>query len=136
MVGSTDRASDVALRAYCERMWPRLVGGLVLHCGDRVVAEELAQEALVRLWPRWDQVTAKGSPDAWLWTVALNLSRSKRRRRAVERRAQIRVGSASTTHSDPATAGAVAVHDAVAALPDRQRVRVDNRRAVRSTLTS
>ena len=49
MVGSTAETDRVELRAYCETMWPKLVGGLALHCGDRMVAEELAQEALVRL---------------------------------------------------------------------------------------
>jgi RNA polymerase sigma-70 factor (ECF subfamily) len=86
-----------------------------------MVAEELAQEALIRLWTRWDAVSSKGAPDPWLWTVAMNLARSKRRRRAAERRAQVRAGPASTTHTDPATADAVAVREAVAALPERQR---------------
>jgi RNA polymerase sigma-70 factor (sigma-E family) len=124
MVGSAESADVGELRAYCESMWPRLVGGLALHCGDRMVAEELAQEALVRLWQRWDAVSSKGNPDGWLWTVALNLSRSKRRRRTAEQRARVRMGQTPVVTDDAPTADAVAVRDAVSALPDRQRVAV------------
>jgi len=122
MVGSADDADRPELRAYCETMWPQLVGGLALHCGDRMVAEELAQEALVRLWQRWEAVSSSGSPDGWLWTVALNLSRSKRRRRTAEQRARVCVDQTAMPADD--SAEAVATRDAVAALPDRQRAAV------------
>jgi RNA polymerase sigma-70 factor (sigma-E family) len=116
--------SDRELEAYCEAMWPRLVGGLALHCGDALVAEELAQEALVRLWQRWDRVTAGGPADGWLWTVALNLSRSTLRRRSAERRARARAGPPTEATEGPNSADRVAVRAAVAALPDRQRTAV------------
>jgi DNA-directed RNA polymerase specialized sigma24 family protein len=32
--------------AFCIKEHPRLVGALSLYCGDRVLAEELAQDAL------------------------------------------------------------------------------------------
>lgn len=44
------------LREVCARLRPQLVGALTLHTGDRAVAEELAQETLVRLWQRWPRV--------------------------------------------------------------------------------
>ena len=122
-MGSTAETDRVELRAYCETMWPKLVGGLALHCGDRMVAEELAQEALVRLWQRWDAVSAKGTPDPWLWTVALNLSRSKRRRGRAEQRARQRAGDTGID-DDTDSADAIAVRTVVAALPDRQRTAV------------
>jgi RNA polymerase sigma-70 factor (ECF subfamily) len=34
--------------AFCAEEHPRLVGALSLYCGDRAVAEELAQDALSR----------------------------------------------------------------------------------------
>ncbi len=105
-------------------MWPRLVGGLALHCGDQMVAEELAQETLVRLWQHWDRLDDTGSVDAWVWTVALNLSRSKRRRWAAARRAQARLGPATDLRQDPDPATVVAIRRAVATLPDRQRMAV------------
>jgi RNA polymerase sigma-70 factor (sigma-E family) len=119
-----EEALDLSVGAYCERVWPRLVGGLALHCGDRLVAEELAQETLLRLWQRWDSVSSAGSPDPWIWTVALNLSRSRHRRRQAERRANSRAGPSPESTEDPSAAEAMAVRTAVAALPDRQRMAV------------
>jgi len=79
---STDAA------AFCDEIRGRLVGSLYLYCGDRPLAEELAQEALARTWERWDQVSAMASPEAWTFATARNLARSRFRRRAVERRAR------------------------------------------------
>ncbi len=115
--------ADQDLTEYCDRMWPRLVGGLALQCGDRGVAEDLAQETLVRVWQHWDDLAARPSRDGWVWTVAMNLSKSRWRRRAAERRARDR--SFETT-DEPAVdvAERVAVRRAVAELPERQRAAV------------
>lgn len=81
------------LSAFCQREHPRLVGALSLYCGDALLAQELAQEALVRVCQRWEQVHAKGSPQAWAHRVALNLAHSWYRRRSAERRALARHGA-------------------------------------------
>ncbi len=94
-----------------------LVGALTLFCGDRGVAEELAQEALVRAWQRWERLSA---PRPWVYRTAFNLARSGFRRRQAERRATRRVAVADVT-VDPDVGDAVAVRRAVAALAPRQR---------------
>lgn len=43
-----DTAAGAGLAEFCRREHPRLVGALSLYCGDSDVAEELAQEALIR----------------------------------------------------------------------------------------
>jgi RNA polymerase sigma-70 factor (sigma-E family) len=106
---------------FLRALHPRLVGGLTLHCGDAALAEELAQEALARVWSRWDQVREHPAPQAWAWRVALNLSASWFRRRAAERRAASRVGPAPTEAPNPDAADRMAVRAAVATLPARQR---------------
>lgn len=106
------------LARICEREHPRLVGLLTLRTGDRGVAEELAQDALVelcRVWPAVDR------PDRWLTTVALNRSRSWWRRRAAERRALARHGAVDEAVPARPVADGVALIDAVAALPRRQQ---------------
>jgi RNA polymerase sigma-70 factor (ECF subfamily) len=118
-------AAPDALVAFCCREHPRLVGTLSLFCGDAAVAEELAQEALYRACRDWAKVSTMPAPGAWVHRVAINLANSTHRRRRVERRA-IQTNQAIHRHenvtSDPGTA--IAVRQAVAALPPRQRAAV------------
>jgi len=106
---------------FVKGLYPRLLGGLSLHCGDQWVAEELTQETLARVWDRWDTVRSGGSREAWAWRVALNLSASWFRRRAAERRANGRVGVTPASEEPSEAADRLAVREAVAALPARQR---------------
>jgi RNA polymerase sigma-70 factor (sigma-E family) len=55
----------------------RLAVGLTL---DHGYAEDLAQEALAKLWFRWNRV-ADGNPDAYLRKIVLNTFLSRRRRK-------------------------------------------------------
>ncbi|MCU1486955.1 MAG: putative polymerase sigma factor [Actinomycetia bacterium] len=109
--------------AFCDELRPRLVGSLVLFCGDRWLAEEIAQEALARAVERWGRVGAMASPQAWTYRTAFNLARSTARRRAAERRARSRLAG-DRPPDLPDTSTAVAVRAAVAALPSRQRAAI------------
>jgi RNA polymerase sigma-70 factor (ECF subfamily) len=60
--------------------------------GSRGLAEDLTQEAFLRLHQRWGRVAAYEQPGAWLRRVLLNLARSRARRLAVEARALARFG--------------------------------------------
>jgi RNA polymerase sigma-70 factor (ECF subfamily) len=106
--------------AFCEGIRARLVGSLTVYCGEWGVAEELAQDALVRVWERWDRVSTMDSPEAWTYRIAFNLASSWGRRRLAERRAHHRAHHAADAEP-PDTATNAAVHAAVAALPPRQR---------------
>lgn len=108
--------------AFCRAMHPRLVGALALHCGDRDVAEELAQETLARVWERWASVREMESPEAWAFRVGFNLSTSRYRRRAAERRARARLGPPDDSEAD--AAAVLTIRAAVAALPPRQRAAI------------
>lgn len=105
---------------FCDAVRGRLVGALTLATGQRAVAEELAQEALVRAWQRWDRVSRLDAPEAWAVRVGLNLASSWRRRRLAEWRANRRSGTGDVATDDD-RAVAVAVREAVASLPARQR---------------
>lgn len=107
---------------FCAAQYPRLVGGLTLYVGDQYVAEELAQEALLRACRRWEHVCRLESPGGWTWRVALNLANSHFRRRRTAWRARQRLeADAGAVHRDPDSAVAVAVRRAVADLPERQK---------------
>ncbi len=55
----------------------RLVAALYLLVGDRVEAEDLAQEALARAFEHWSRVRAMESPAGYVYRIALNLSRRR-----------------------------------------------------------
>jgi RNA polymerase sigma-70 factor, ECF subfamily len=59
----------------------RLGKAMYLLTGSRAEAEDLVQEAMARALVRWDRVGAMESPAAYVYRVALNLSRRRRRRR-------------------------------------------------------
>ena len=119
--------ADDALVEFCRVQYPRLVGFLGLYCGDRGVAEELAQETLARVWRKWPKVHHLDRPDAWAQRVAINLANSHYRRLVAERRARARAGGRAgeaIEERDPAVEEVVTVRRAVAALPRRQRAAV------------
>jgi RNA polymerase sigma factor (sigma-70 family) len=111
--------TDIRLEEFCRDEWGRLVGSLYLYVGDRGLAEELAQETLVRTVQHWGEVVRADSPSAWAHRVAFNLAKSHFRRRLALRRARTRAGAVAPAELD--LASAVAVRDAVARLPDAQR---------------
>ena len=113
--------NDAEASEFCDRIGPRLVGALTLTCGDRGVAEELAQDTLVRVWERWPQVRRMDSPEGWAFRTAFNLAGSWRRRRGAEHRANRR--SLPNGAADPTLglAEVETVRRAVSRLPERQR---------------
>jgi RNA polymerase sigma factor (sigma-70 family) len=60
--------------------YPRLTRALFLLCGDTAQAEDLAQEAMARVYERWERVRTMESPTGYAYTVALNLHRRSFRR--------------------------------------------------------
>ena len=107
-----------AFADVCGSIHPRLVGALALRTGNRQLAEDLAQEALARLWRDWSRVNARGAVEPWVFATAFNLLRSWHRRLRVARRHAPLLATGDVV-SD--STGALAVRDAVAALPERQR---------------
>jgi len=64
----------------------RLFQALYLLTGDRYEADDLAQEALLRAYERWDRVGAMDAPDGYVFRTALNLHRSRLRTLVVRAR--------------------------------------------------
>lgn len=112
------------LVSFCRDQYPRLVGMLGLYCGDRAVAEELAQEALTRACRDWGRVRTKGDPAAWIRRVAINLTNSYFRRKLAERRATARLESQRLPATEPDPTAAIGLREAIAKLPRRQRTAV------------
>jgi RNA polymerase sigma-70 factor, ECF subfamily len=68
--------------AFFEAERARLFGTLCLVTGDRGEAEDLMQEAFLKVWERWDRVSRVQDPTAYLYRTAFNLFRSRLRRAA------------------------------------------------------
>jgi RNA polymerase sigma-70 factor (sigma-E family) len=64
--------------------------------GERVIAEELVQEAFLRAHQRWGRVGTYERPGAWVRRVVLNLATSRRRQVAAEVRLLARLGRTSS----------------------------------------
>jgi RNA polymerase sigma-70 factor (ECF subfamily) len=87
--------------------------------GSRAVAEDLVQEAFLRLHKKWRRVSAYDRPGAWLRRVVLNLATSRARRLVAEARALARLGQEH--RAQPALAHEAAEFwEAIRALPRRQ----------------
>ncbi len=113
---------DSGREAFCRDAYPRLVRALDLYCGDRHLAEELAQEALLRACRRWGHVSGLESPVGWCYRVGVNLAKSRFRRRRAERRATDHLQPEPEAASPEGQVGtALVVRDALDELTGQQR---------------
>lgn len=114
-----------AARALTLRLTPRVLGFAARMLSDRTEAEDVTQEAMLRLWrmaPDWQQGEARVA--TWLYRVASNLCLDRLRRSRPR-------GLDEVAEPEDATPGvvarlieadrALALDEALAALPDRQR---------------
>jgi RNA polymerase sigma-70 factor (ECF subfamily) len=69
------------VRAVFEASYRRLVGQLYGVCGDLTEAEEVVAEAFARAVQHQRTFVHLDNPEAWLRTVAVNVSRTRSRRR-------------------------------------------------------
>ena len=89
---------------------------IALTIGDRDLAADATDEAMVRTYERWRRVRDYGNPPGWTYRVALNWARSRQRRRKFrDDRPVPELGEVDRSPSDP---GLLA---AVAGLPVEQR---------------
>jgi len=109
--------ADDDFDAFYRAEFGRLAGALRLLCGDRVAAEELAQEAFVRAYAAWERVAALDRPAGWLYTTGFNLVRRRWRDRA---RGRLMTAPRPPAGADDAVTR-VDVAEALATLPLNQR---------------
>lgn len=117
-----------AARVLTLRHTPRVLGLAQRMLGTRAEAEDVAQEAMLRLWraaPRWESGGAQLS--TWIYRVASNLCIDRLRQRRTARPVPL---DAVAEPRDPApgaegqmqqAARFAALDAALQALPDRQR---------------
>jgi RNA polymerase sigma-70 factor (sigma-E family) len=96
-----------------------LVRVAYLLTGDNSLAEDLAQEALLRAWRDWERIRMMESVGGYVRGIVVNLAKSSMRRRILELRHRM-VELPPPVVDD--TAGALDLRRALARLPLRKRV--------------
>src|SRR4029453_604721 len=82
------------LRGLLRRAPQRVVRCPLLVTRDRHEAEELTQEAFVKVWERWDRVRKLEDPQGYLYRTGMNLFRNRGRRAGLVLRRAFRLAPA------------------------------------------
>lgn len=125
-----DDDASVEFHAFFERHYAELARLARLLTGEADIADDLAADALLALWHRWDRVRAADHPVAYARGVVANLARTRIRSAVRERRRVALFWSPREERTEnPDVAGAVDVQEALRRLPFRKRACVVLRHA-------
>jgi RNA polymerase sigma factor (sigma-70 family) len=123
-VATNSQMTEVQTDAACTAVvyqdhYVRLVRLAFLMTGSQMVAEELVQDAFVRLQQRWRTVR---DPAGYVTTSVLNGARGHLRHQRVEARWLDAQRAAREGRGEPAQSGSDLVWDTLRRLPRKQRV--------------
>ncbi|MGW1748197.1 SigE family RNA polymerase sigma factor [Streptomyces sp. NPDC002092] len=125
-----DDAASVEFHAFFEQHYSELSRLAHLLTGEADAADDLAADALLALWHRWDRVRAADHPAAYARGVVANLARTRIRSAVRERRRISLFWSPREEKTEnPDIAGVVDVQEALRRLPFRKRACVVLRHA-------
>jgi RNA polymerase sigma-70 factor (ECF subfamily) len=79
----------LSFELFFEETHQRLFGGLCLVTGSRQEAEEIMQDAYLKLWERWERLSDVDDRAGFLFRTAMNLFRSRYRRTVLAVRRQM-----------------------------------------------
>lgn len=112
-----DLEADFA--AFYRARFGSLTAQLYALTGDFGEAQEAAQEAFVRAWPRWRSIRDYESPAAWLYLVGSRVAVNRWRSGMRAIRARTRLGAPPS--SPPPDDNTLTLVAALRELPDAQR---------------
>jgi RNA polymerase sigma-70 factor, ECF subfamily len=121
MVEAVEAEHTQAFEDFFDAQYERLLRVLFLATGDRHEAEDLAQEAFVRVYERWPRVERLENPAGYLYRVALNARRSRLRRIRVAGAKALRLRPEPPADPQEAAEDRLSVRRALATLPAGQR---------------
>jgi RNA polymerase sigma-70 factor (ECF subfamily) len=76
--------------AFFDKHRRPLVFALWVVARNQAEAEEVAQDAFLKVWERWDRISNMDDPEGYLFRTAMNLQRNRRRRAAMALRRTMR----------------------------------------------
>jgi RNA polymerase sigma factor (sigma-70 family) len=121
--GSKDAGGAVVVGRSFEEFFEleqeRLLRLLWMVTGSLQEAEDIVQDAFVRIWERWPSVSAMDSPAGYLHMTAMNIFRSRYRRARLGLRNVI--GSAPPVDGFASVDDRISVAAALASLTPKQR---------------
>jgi RNA polymerase sigma-70 factor (ECF subfamily) len=82
--------APVPFEEFYQREERHLFGAMCLITGSRHEAEDITQEAFVRVWERWDGVQSVENPSGYLYRTAMNVFRMRFRRAKIAARGMAR----------------------------------------------
>jgi len=100
----------------------RLHQALFAVTGSRSEAEDIGQEAFLRVWERWDRVSGLEDPAGYLHRTAINIFRDRSRRLALAMKRVVHMAP-RTNEYDAVEARSVAA-SVLGQLPPRQRAAI------------
>jgi RNA polymerase sigma factor (sigma-70 family) len=115
----TDRPVAESFEAFYAREMPRLLV-LARALSGSASADDIAQDAMVTAYDRWETVSGYEAPGAWVRQVCANRAMSVLRRRAAEARALVRLGGRRAEAVGPLSEDTEAFWAEVRRLPRRQ----------------
>jgi RNA polymerase sigma-70 factor (ECF subfamily) len=83
----------VDFESFFEEHRSKVFGAMCLVTGNRQEAEEITQDAFLRLWERWDRVSALEDPTGFLFRTAMNVFRNRTRRATLAARRTMHLAS-------------------------------------------
>jgi RNA polymerase sigma-70 factor (ECF subfamily) len=121
MVEAVEAEHAQAFEDFFDAHYERLLRVLYLSIGNRHEAEDLAQDAFVRVYERWPRIGRLENPAGYLYRVALNARRSRMRRIRVAAARALRLRPEQPADPQEATEDRLTVRRALATLPAGQR---------------
>lgn len=120
--GTADVGRSAVFEDLVADQHANLYRALCLITRDRTEAEDVMQEAFLRVWERWDRVGEMDDPAGYVFRTAMNVWRTRRRRAALAVRRAMRLAAPRDELADVEAREAVV--RALAALTPRQRAAV------------
>ena len=108
-----------AFEAFYQAEARTLFRRLWLVTGNRAEAEEVMQDAFLKVWERWDRIGGMDDPRGYLYRTAMNLFRKRYRRTMLAVRRTVGLTPSTDDFSDADDRHLV--RHALATLPPRQR---------------
>jgi RNA polymerase sigma-70 factor (ECF subfamily) len=114
---------EAEFQAFYEANYGRIVAMAAALLGDRLQAEDVAQEAFARAYSRWGRIGHYEVPEAWVRQVAIRLAvdAGRRMRRAIGVRVRLAAQRRSPAPEPGSDLAFTALGGALRALPLRER---------------